>query len=214
MFRYFVDAAHGVTACLSCALGLPEDDLATHCGEGDTISLMRLFHYFPYTAADNVAQVADAAAGAGRIGSSPHTDWGWLTLILQQGDVVGLQVHRHGEWHDVAPVPGALTTNIGDYVSLLTAGKFHSPLHRVVTGDAERTSWVFFSYPDFEARIPAVEDAAGSYSLFTDQRTPAQRSAAAAGGGSPASGDAESEVGDLSFGEFIRQKWASVSRSV
>lgn len=44
---------------------------------GDSISLMRLFHYMPYGLAGAVGE------GQERIGSSPHTDWGFLTLILQ-----------------------------------------------------------------------------------------------------------------------------------
>lgn len=52
------------------------------------------------------------------VGSSPHTDWGWLTLILQQEDVTGLQIAlEDGTWADVTPVPGALTVNIGRFSS-------------------------------------------------------------------------------------------------
>ena len=134
---------------------------------------------------------------------------------------------------------GSLTTNIGDYVALLTGGRFHSPLHRVVTGAQERTSFVFFSYPDYDARIPAVSDA-GSYSLFSDQQQHARRhggrceaapgapiaplpvvaqgtDVAASSRGGDGGGDSgagpDDDVLAQPFGEFIRRKWESVSRS-
>ena len=44
--------------------------------DGDTISLMRLFHYFPI---NETEKGQDKAI----LGSSPHTDWGYLTIILQ-----------------------------------------------------------------------------------------------------------------------------------
>jgi isopenicillin N synthase-like dioxygenase len=74
-----------------------------------------------------------------RIGSSPHSDWGFLTLIMQD-NVGGLQVQPSGtqQWIDVPVVDGALVLNIGDYLSLLTHGRFISPLHRVIADQRER----------------------------------------------------------------------------
>jgi len=194
LFARFVGASRGVTACLSMALGLDEEELWQHCTQGDTISLMRLFRYFPYEVADGVQP------DSGRIGSSPHTDWGWLTLIMQQPDVVGLHVHHDDQWWEVPPVEGALATNIGDYVSILTQGAMVSPLHRVATGTRERTSWVFFSYPDFDAKLPVIDNCKERYSLFQDQHR-------------DHSGESDDAAG-LPFGEFIRSKWMSVSRDV
>lgn len=137
-----VQVAEAVTRALSVALGMDEDYLPSYCTEGDTISLMRLFHYFPYKKADNISESTT------RIGSSPHTDWGFLTLILQQEGVTGLQVaDDKGEWVDVPPIAGTLLVNAGDYLSLLTNGRIVSPLHRVMTGSEERLSAVFFYYP-------------------------------------------------------------------
>ena len=59
---------------------------------------MRFFHYFPHDKLkDNQNQ----------IGSSPHTDWGFLTLILQQPGVLGLQYSPvTNEWINVEPIEG------------------------------------------------------------------------------------------------------------
>lgn len=168
---------------------------------------MRLFHYFPYAAAEgelaSAAARAAVASKAERIGSSPHTDWGFLTLILQQPGVVGLQLSHPetGEWVDVPPVEGALLVNIGDYVSLLTAGAFHSPLHRVVTAEKERTSFTLFAYPDYHAAVP-MAPVASRTSLFSDQKQ----------GEDGRRGEASEEGLPDSFGAFIQSKWDSVMR--
>lgn len=47
--RLMVFVHEAIARGLSIALGLPHDDnLSKLCEGGDTISLMRLFHYFPY----------------------------------------------------------------------------------------------------------------------------------------------------------------------
>lgn len=85
--------ARGLSLCP--ALGL--QGLPTLCQGGDTISLLRLFHYFPYGDEGDGTCERDGTAGgggggdcasssnesgssrekseAGKIGSSPHTDW-------------------------------------------------------------------------------------------------------------------------------------------
>ena len=70
---------------------------------------MRLFHYFAAT------HRPELGASTPRIGSSPHTDWHMLTVILQD-DQGGLQVlsrsdgwlSRGGSWIDVPARDGEL----------------------------------------------------------------------------------------------------------
>ena len=115
---------------------------------GERISLMRLFHYFP-------ANSTSAPIDRQILGSSPHTDWGYLTLILQD-DCGGLQFLRDNTWIDVPAVPGTIVVNAGDYLQLLSNGKYHSPIHRVVSPiTRERLSFVFFYYPGFDSIIHA-----------------------------------------------------------
>jgi isopenicillin N synthase-like dioxygenase len=181
-----------LTKSFSLSFDYPEDHLSDFCKGGETISLMRLFHYYPYTAADDLFP-----AQQNRIGSSAHTDWGFLTLILQEENVGGLQLYHNGDWHDVQPVSGALVVNCGDYFSLLTGGKYISPKHRVVSEGKERTSAVFFYYPSYDAKIPPLANQ--DYSLFVNQKE----------NGEAVSPD---NLAEFSFGEYIAEKWLQVKR--
>jgi len=184
--------ARTLTTGFSIAAGEKENYLGSFCEGGETISMMRLFHYLPYKAADG--RFKD---GRDRVGSSPHTDWGFLTLILQEDAVPGLQLFLDNEWHDIQPLPGALVVNCGDYFSLLTGGNYISPLHRVISSGNERLSAVLFYYPAFDAKIPLMGKQ--QYSLFSDQQQ----------GGVSVSKD---ELAEKSFGEFIAEKWMQVKR--
>jgi hypothetical protein len=108
------------------------------------------------------------------LGSSPHTDWGSLTVVWQDG-VGGLETYcrQHDRW---VPVPASvvrhdddddhhddnnflsLIIHIGDVTSLAIGGKhdddgrfttWPSPLHRVrsPTAGQRRRSLVYFCYP-------------------------------------------------------------------
>ncbi|KAI9098870.1 hypothetical protein DFS34DRAFT_93066 [Phlyctochytrium arcticum] len=202
--------AGAVTRALSLALGMDEHHLEQYCTKGDTISLMRLFHYFPYSKADSTSPSTTS-----RIGSSPHTDWGFLTLIMQQDGPSGLQLldpSNPGTWLDVPPIPGTFIVNAGDYLSLLTSGQVMSPIHRVVTSPtAERTSCVFFWYPDYEAQIPEMDStgAVARISLLMDQSLPDSKPNLA----QPETTQKVTQpVHDVQFGKYIAQKWDQVFR--
>ncbi|KAJ3073813.1 hypothetical protein HK102_005935 [Quaeritorhiza haematococci] len=196
-----IKVSEALTRILSLALGKDESYLPQFCEGGDTISLMRMFHYFPYSKANELTPPPSASTSApgsefDRIGSSPHTDWGFLTLIAQQDGITGLQLGKPKttqkgsseeeeiEWIDVPPVPGTLIVNGGDYLSLMSGGRFVSPLHRVVSpvapppktgsatasststageldGNGERYSMVLFYYPNYDAKIPTVSNIQG-----------------------------------------------------
>lgn len=94
-----------LTGALALSLGEEEAAMHTLCQEGDTISLMRLFHYLPLPNRREDVQGLDAAGGKEVTGSSPHTDWGWITIILQDPSVVALEVFHREAWHPVPPQP-------------------------------------------------------------------------------------------------------------
>ncbi|TYZ60188.1 hypothetical protein PybrP1_003510 [[Pythium] brassicae (nom. inval.)] len=195
-FTHMVAASRRVSQHLGRSLYADVGFLDRFCHAGDTISIMRAFHYFPYAAFG-----APAPAGHEFIGSSPHTDWGFLTLILQDA-VGGLQVLHRGDWLDVPHVPGTVVANAGDYLSLVTGGQCASPVHRVVADDRERYSMVFFYYPDFDAVIPAVAPQA-------------RRIGGLAGAGAQAFNNLlDGTVTDVDgcFGDYIMAKWAGVQR--
>lgn len=284
LFRQMVAVNEAVSLGLSLCRGIGLEDLPTLCRGGDTISLLRLFHYFPYRndanpdsntgvgdcqsgehpdpgarGGEEEAEAGGAGAGShqegqtsegkgstagsavpepGKIGSSPHTDWGLSTSILQDG-AGGLQFleQKTQRWIDVPCPEDALVFNCGDYLSLLSKGRLKSPVHQVVTTGVERTSFVFFYYPNFEATLPAAIGGAANMSGTaneTDTSTNDDAGGGGGGGGGAPPGEARRQqqqrgerVGyntllDLkresngateeSFGQYLAKKWGDVFR--
>jgi isopenicillin N synthase-like dioxygenase len=80
-----------------------------------------------------------------RFGVAPHTDFGVLTLLLQDNSG-GLQVRsKAGEWIEAPPIEGTLVCNIGDLLARWSNNRFASTVHRVVN----RTSSARYSIPVF-----------------------------------------------------------------
>ena len=139
-------------AALSGAMGKPADFLAGLAAGGEDISLMRLFHYFSPDAHPQIAP------GVPRTGSSPHTDWHLVTIVVQD-TTGGLQARRPRppyDWIDVPANEGELIVILGDYLSVLSEGLFVSPVHRVLlpTAPDERFSFTYFRYPHCAATAP------------------------------------------------------------
>jgi isopenicillin N synthase-like dioxygenase len=136
---------------------------------GEDISLMRIFHYL-LPPSDSTVSESDSNYDSNSnsdsslhptgikkkiqyLGSSPHTDWGLLTVILQN-EISGLQFYHNDNWIDVPNVPDSLIINIGDYFSLITKGYYHSPIHRVLCPtEKDRLSFVYFYYPSYESKL-------------------------------------------------------------
>ncbi|KAH6806047.1 2-oxoglutarate and oxygenase superfamily protein [Perilla frutescens var. frutescens] len=59
------------------------------------------------------------------LGMPPHSDYGFLTLLLQD-DVEGLQILHQDRWLMVRPIPGSFVVNI------FSNGRYKSVLHRVL----------------------------------------------------------------------------------
>lgn len=96
----------------------------------------QLVYYPASTAADEAEE---------RFGVAPHTDFGVLTLLLQDTSG-GLQVRaKSGEWMEAPPIPGTLVCNIGDLLARWSNNRFASTVHRVIN----RTSSARYSIPVF-----------------------------------------------------------------
>ncbi len=123
-----------------CCEGLVGDGniLAGHFGP-DHSGFLRL-NYYPREEA-----LAADVTSPGPYGISEHTDAGALTLLLQD-EVPGLQVYRGDAWHDVPPVSGALTINIGDMLQVWSNGRYRAPLHRVTASAAQARSTVAYFF--------------------------------------------------------------------
>jgi isopenicillin N synthase-like dioxygenase len=96
----------------------------------------------------------------------PHSDWGTLTILFQDG-VGGLEVidRRSGEWIDVPVLAGAYVVNVGDLLARWTNDTWKSTKHRVRVPPAEmrnvpRVSIPFFHHPNWSSVIECLPSCA------------------------------------------------------
>lgn len=112
--------------CLAVSLELAPDWF--DAGLREAQAGVRLLHYPP--------QPADAAFN--QIGAGAHTDWGSITILLQD-DMAGLEVRNaDGDWILARPIPGTFVINIGQMMERFTAGLYRANLHRVRNADPTR----------------------------------------------------------------------------
>lgn len=127
---------------------LTHEDSVDCANGGDGLEVLRVFHYLPYEP-DRCS--GRAPADAELVWSSDHTDWGSLTLIAQADTGGGgLQLFKDGAYKNVLPHNDSLIINGGDWLELVSRGRFRSPLHRVrqpLGENLERTAFVYFHYP-------------------------------------------------------------------
>lgn len=62
------------------------------------------------------------------LGMPPHSDYGFLTLLLQD-DVEGLQIHHQQRWLTVDPIPDAIVVNVGDHLEVSFPIGFQLHIH-------------------------------------------------------------------------------------
>ena len=173
--RYHADC-RSVSAALmrgfAIALGLPPDRF-----EGDIddpFTKLRLLRY-PAKNAGTKRDVSPGTEGADpyvgdRAGCGAHTDWGALTLLVQD-DVGGLEVcpPRTSEgdsdeaaapaWMPADAKRGAILANVGDMLLRWTDGRYRSAPHRVLepkVAGVDRYSVAFF----LNCNVDAAEAAA------------------------------------------------------
>lgn len=160
-YRLIDALAADLMMVFALALGLPETYFADKID--DNFAALNTFHY--------PAQTEPPKEGQLRAGA--HSDFGSLTILLQQPDAGGLEVMgKDGAWHYLPPQPGRFVINIGDLMAQWTNDRWCSTLHRVVNPAGEtmtgqsRLSLGFFCHPNFETMIdciPTCRDADGGW---------------------------------------------------
>lgn len=136
-----------LTHAVAAALGQPEHHFAAaFAGE-------------PHWFGKLIRYVGRSGDGPDAQGVGPHADWGFLTLLLQDG-TGGLQARppRSSAWVDVAPLPGALVVNVGEMLEVATRGYLVATDHRVLPCEpgATRQSVGFFWSPRLDATLDPV----------------------------------------------------------
>ena len=134
--------ARQLVRAIAMVLGLAPNGLDRHFERPTTF--LRLLYYPPQP-----PQSPDDLYG-----SSPHTDYGFLTLLLQD-DAGGLQVKtQDGRWLEAPPRPGTLVMNTADMLHRWSNGRLLSTPHRVINRSGRaRYSCPYFFDPNLSTVI-------------------------------------------------------------
>lgn len=135
--------ARKLVAAIATSLDMEADALDAYFEKPTTF--LRLLHYPTQREED------------GLFGSAPHTDYGFITLLAQDG-VGGLEVkNKAGDWVPAPPIPGTFVMNVGDILARWSNDRFVSTPHRVINRSGhERYSQPFFFDPSMDHTISVL----------------------------------------------------------
>jgi isopenicillin N synthase-like dioxygenase len=89
-----------------------------------------------------------------------HTDFGCVSIILQEPGTTGLEVYYPPSqtWVSVPVVENAFVINMGDMMQKYTGGYYRSARHRVLTNrDKHRHSVAFFLNGNLKLKAKALD---------------------------------------------------------
>jgi isopenicillin N synthase-like dioxygenase len=132
--------------CLALSLYMPENYF--DAGTENPMCTVRLLHYPPHP----------TGAEENQLGAGAHTDWGAITMLLQD-DCGGLELRNSaGEWIRADPVKGAFVVNLGDMVRRWSNDLYQSTMHRVLNNVSgrDRYSVASFFNPDHFYRVECL----------------------------------------------------------
>jgi isopenicillin N synthase-like dioxygenase len=134
-YRALSELAITLFRITALSLDLPEKYFDELASDPDGLSNCRGHHYPPGS-----GNTSERGAGA-------HTDFGTLTILLQDG-IGGLEVmHRPTQtWQKFMPVEDTFVVNLGDLMQRWTNDRYKSTMHRVISNceGRDRYSVAFF----------------------------------------------------------------------
>ncbi|KAM3222018.1 protein DOWNY MILDEW RESISTANCE 6 isoform X1 [Capsicum annuum] len=87
------------------------------------------------------------------LGLAAHSDHGGLTILMDNG-IHGLQIKHNQTWFLVPHDPGTFIVNLGDYLEILSNGRYKSVEHRsVVNEEKTRISIAVGHGPEMDAIV-------------------------------------------------------------
>ena len=156
-YQALTECASRLMELFALALDLPESWFEPYFQR--PISAMRANHY----------PVAEHPHQPGQFRASAHSDYGSLTLLLQDRGGSGLEIlNRQQQWIPINCTNPEIVVNIGDLMERWTNGLWVSSLHRVILPESReerikpRMSLVFFQQPDWDARIECLPSCLGT----------------------------------------------------
>ncbi|XP_068744920.1 uncharacterized protein [Montipora capricornis] len=168
VYQYLADLSTRVLSCMAIGLQMKPDAFAyAYKNKGTSLGGTQLrFNYYPV-----IKDISKVKPGQIRCGE--HTDYGGITLLIQD-DVGGLEVTNvDGHFISATPMRGTVLVNIADLMQRWTADKLKSTVHRVLIPEVEikrrvpRRSLVFFVDPDPDALISCIMDGSSKYPPIT-----------------------------------------------
>lgn len=128
------------------AIGLGHDVSVLDTFTKEPVMNLKLLHYPPHLSKD-----------VRQFGAGEHTDFGAITILMQQPGKDGLEVYYEPtkEWLSIPAVEDVFVINVGDMMHKWSDGRYKSTLHRVInkSGD-ERYSVPCFYQGDLDATNP------------------------------------------------------------
>ena len=125
---------------------------------GHPISIMEAFAKRPMVQMKMIRYPPLATTLPGQFGVGAHTDFGGVTVLLQEPGKDGLEVwiEEKDAWLPVAAIEDVYVINCGDMIMKWSGGQFKSAKHRVINkaDDEQRLSCATFFHGDVFATNP------------------------------------------------------------
>jgi isopenicillin N synthase-like dioxygenase len=134
-----------VMSYIALGLGLEQDYFESTFGDVPNVQ-MKICRYPPTGSSDE-------------FGVGEHSDTGYLSLLVQDKDVAGLQVKVNDTWIDAPPIAGSLVVNLGEMLQLCTQGYLLATPHRVRNTAASRSRYSipYFWNPRLDYSVELID---------------------------------------------------------